>query len=214
MNVYTDSIILVIWIIHLSNVQKPRCFTSGTFIIHSFTYWMWPFFTSCKWNIHKWTIWGNKLMVWPLLRKRLKWFCINNCVNKCFYLWISRMWILYIYHILYIHIFLRILTAQEWLFWGLKHTPIKKNRVQSPPSFGGFLPHWFLVRIHLYIKPRMGIRGRPASFWRVFFHQSINDFAHIPWEDGPPNFPKKKEFLHKLLVKLPGVCGWDLRIIM
>ena len=37
------------------------------------------------------------------------------------------------------------------------------------------------------------------------------------WEDTP-NFPKppqRKEFLHKLLVKLPGylpeICGWDLR---
>ena len=45
----------------------------------------------------------------------------------------------------------------------------------------------------------------------------LNDFAHIPWEDTPnfPKPPRRKEFLHKLLVKhpgyLPGVCGWDLR---
>ena len=48
----------------------------------------------------------------------------------------------------------------------------------------------------------------------------FNDFAHIPWEDTP-NFPKppqRKEILHKLLVKhlgyLPGVCGWDLRLMV
>ena len=48
---------------------------------------------------------------------------------------------------------------------------------------------------------------------------SLNDFAHIPWEDTP-NFPKppqRKKFLHKLLVStsfwyLPGVCGWNLWI--
>ena len=52
-----------------------------------------------------------------------------------------------------------------------------------------------------------------VSFFGPYFH----DFAHIPWKDTP-NFtkpPKRKKFLHKLLVKcpgyLPGVCGWDLR---
>jgi len=42
---------------------------------------------------------------------------------------------------------------------------------------------------------------------------TINDFAHIPWEDTP-NFPKppeRKKSIHKLLVKrpgyLPGLCG-------
>ena len=121
---------------------------------HSFTYWMWPFFTSCK-HPHMDHL-GNELMFWPLLRNRLKRFCISNFVKKkysiCEYL-------RNIYHnYIYIHknISLRLLTPQEWLFWGLKHTPIKKPGSVTP-SIWRILPRWFLG-MHLYIKPRMGIR--------------------------------------------------------
>ena len=68
----------------------------------------------------------------------------------------------------------------------------------------------------------VSVQALPLVVWRPGKYMStFNNFAHIPWEDGPPKLPPKppkKDFLQKLLVKHPGYlrggpCGWDLRHI-